>query len=143
MGNLNETNNEKDISLEKAELLEELKNAAKGELPEFEISDQNKDDDFFDFDELEEELRKEIDDQLSELKILEENKEKIGDPQSLGETIKNVVWEQFINQIGGTAGEDFIKKNRGLTLDLSKDAHIQTTENFAEGVQVEAVSLQN
>ena len=133
MDNLNEKNNEKDFSLEKAELEEELKKAINDELPEFEISDQNRDNDFIDFDELEEELRKEIDEQLSELKILEENKEKIGNPQSLGETIKNVVWEQFINQIGGTAGEDFIKKNRGLTLDLSKEAHTQTTENFENG----------
>jgi hypothetical protein len=133
MDNLNEKNNEKDFSLEKAELEEELKKAINDELPEFEISDQNRDDDFIDFDELEEELRKEIDEQLSELIILEENKEKIGNPQSLGETIKNVVWEQFINQIGGTAGEDFIKKNRGLTLDLSKEAHTQTTENFENG----------
>ena len=31
------------------------------------------------------------------------------------------------------AGEDFIEANRGHTLDLSKDAHIQTTENFAKG----------
>lgn len=133
MDNLNEKNNEKDFSLEKAELVEELKEAVKDELPEFEIIDQNKDNDFFDFDELEDELRKEINDQLSELNILEKNKEKIGNPQSLGETIKNVVWEQFINQIGVTAGEDFIKKNRGLTLDLSKDAHTQTTENFENG----------
>ena len=45
----------------------------------------------------------------------------------------NVVWEQFINQVGVIAGEDFIKENRGLTLDLRDSAHIQTTENFAAG----------
>lgn len=36
-------------------------------------------------------------------------------------------------QIGTVAGEDFIKENRGMTLDLRNDAHIQTTENFAKG----------
>ena len=38
------------------------------------------------------------------------------------ETVMNVVWEQFLNQIAVTAGEDFIRENRGLTLDLSNDA---------------------
>ena len=45
----------------------------------------------------------------------------------------NVVWEQFINQVGGIAGEDFIQENRGLTLDLRDSAHIQTAENFEKG----------
>ena len=31
------------------------------------------------------------------------------------------------------AGEDFIKENKGLTLDLRDSAHIQTTENFEKG----------
>lgn len=133
MDNLEEKNSEKDFSLEKAELVNELKREIEGELSDFEVDDEIGNDAFFDFEELEEELRKEVDTQLSELEILEENKEKIGNPESLGEIIKDVVWEQFINQIGVTAGEEFIKKNRGLTLDLSKDAHIQTTENFAKG----------
>ena len=85
------------------------------------------------FDELEEKLQSQLDEQLSELDFLESEKAQIGNPDALGETIKNVVWEQFINQIGVIAGEDFIEANRGLTLDLSKDAHIQTTENFANG----------
>ena len=145
MENLNE-NHEKDFSMEKAELENELTR---------EIEDEIRNNDFLDFDELEEELRKEVEAQLSELKILEENKEKIGNPESLGEIIKNVVWEQFINQIGGKAGEDFIKRNKQLMskmndeafiqttitdddvdrygLDLRKEAHIQTTENFADG----------
>lgn len=124
MDNLNKKNNENDFSLKKAELENELTR---------EIKDEIRNNDFLDFEELEEELRAEVDDQLSELKILEENKEKIGNPESLGEIIKDVVWEQFINQIGVTAGVDFIEKNKGLTLDLSDDAHIQTPENFADG----------
>lgn len=87
----------------------------------------------FDFDDLEERLQSQLDLHLSELDFLETEKEKIGNPDNLGETIKNVVWEQFINQIAITAGEDFIKENNGLKLDLRDKAHIQTTENFANG----------
>jgi len=87
----------------------------------------------FDFDELEAKLEDQLQSELSELDILEEEKEKIGCPDALGNTIKNVVWEQFVNQIGTVAGEDFIKENRGMTLDLRNEAHIQTTENFANG----------
>lgn len=38
-----------------------------------------------------------------------------------------------MNQVAVTAGEDFIKENHGLTLDLRNEAHIQTAENFANG----------
>ncbi|WP_206512538.1 hypothetical protein [Veillonella ratti] len=47
--------------------------------------------------------------------------------------MEKLVWEQFLNQIAITGGEEFIKGNRGMTLDLSDDAHIQTTEKFANG----------
>lgn len=87
----------------------------------------------FDFDELEAKLQGQLEEELSGLEFLQEEREKINSPDALGETIKNVVWEQFINQIATTAGEDFIKENHGLNLDLRKEAHIQTTENFAEG----------
>lgn len=86
-----------------------------------------------DFDELEAKLDADFQQYESELEFLKEEHDKIGNPESLGTTIGNVVWEQFINQIGVTAGEEFIKENRGLNLDLSKDAHIQTTDNFASG----------
>ena len=67
------------------------------------------------------------------MEFLAEEKEAIGSPDRLRDVIKDVVWEQFLNQIAVTAGEDFIKENNGLTLDLSNDAHIQTTDNFAKG----------
>ena len=89
--------------------------------------------DYLDLDDLEEKLQNELDSELSDLDFLEAEKDKIGNPDHLGETIKNVIWEQFLNQIAVTAGEDFIKENNGLTLDLRKEAHIQTTENFADG----------
>lgn len=87
----------------------------------------------FDFDELEAKLQGQLEEELADLEFLQNEREQISNPDNLGETIKNVVWEQFINQIATTAGEDFIKENHGLNLDLRKDAHIQTTENFAKG----------
>jgi|SRR5680860_217909 len=89
--------------------------------------------DSFDFNELETKLQNDLDSQLSELEFLKEDREKIGSPENLGKTVMNVVWEQFLNQLATTAGEDFIKENRGLTLDLRDEAHIQTTENFENG----------
>ncbi len=87
----------------------------------------------FDFDELEKKLQCHLEEELSDVQFLVEEGENIGNPNNLGEIIKDVVWEQFLNQVAVTAGEDFIKENRGLHLDLRKEAHIQTMENFAEG----------
>lgn len=84
-------------------------------------------------DDLESKLDNEIENSLNELKILKEQKETIENPEALGTVVKDVIWEQFQNQIGIQAGEDFIKENRGNTLDLRDSAHIQTTENFAQG----------
>lgn len=84
-------------------------------------------------DELEQSLETKLEEQFEDLTFLQEEREHINNPDHLGETILNVVWEQFMNQVATTAGEDFIKENRGLHLDLRKEAHIQTTENFAEG----------
>ena len=91
------------------------------------------DTDSIDFDDLESKLDSELEEQMADLEGLEADREKIGNPDTIGHTVMNVVWEQFINQVGGVAGEDFIKENRGLTLDLRDSAHIQTTENFAKG----------
>lgn len=84
-------------------------------------------------DDLESKLDDEIENSLNDLKILKEQKEIIENPEALGNVVKDVVWEQFQNQIGIQAGKDFIEENRGNTLDLRVSAHIQTTENFAQG----------
>lgn len=89
--------------------------------------------DSFDFDELEEKLQSQLEEEFADMQFLKEEKEKIGNPDNLGDVIMDVVWEQFLNQVAVTAGEDFIKENRGLHLDLRKKAHIQTTENFEKG----------
>lgn len=82
---------------------------------------------------IEQELEGRLEQQLNDYGKLCYDKSQVGNPQNLGQAIADVVWEQFINQIGVTAGEDFIKENRGLRLNLSKDEHIQTTDNFAKG----------
>ena len=99
----------------------------------FQISQIEFDAEDMDFAQLESQLEAEIDSQMEDLKVLEEEHDKIGNPATIGETVKNVVWEQFINQVGVIAGEDFIRENRGLTLELRDSAHIQTTENFEKG----------
>lgn len=86
----------------------------------------------FDFDELEEKLQSQLEEELADMQFWTEEKGKIGSPDNLGDVIMDVVWEQFLNQVAVTAGEDFIKENRGLTLDLRDEAHIQTPENFAD-----------
>lgn len=96
---------------------------------ELQLSEEN-----FDFDELEKALEQELDAKTLDLELATKDREKIGNPESLAETVGNVVWEQFINQIGRGAGEEFIKQNKGLELDLGNDAHIQTTEKFAKGI---------
>lgn len=99
------------------------------------MANQNEqlDEEALDFDALEKALEQEFDEKNLDLELAIKDREKIGDPKSLAETVGNVVWEQFINQIGIGAGEEFIKQNKGLELDLSYDAHIQTAENFAKG----------
>lgn len=68
------------------------------------------DNDYLDFDELEEKLNSELEESLSDLEFLKEEKEKIANPDHLGEVIQGVIWEQFLNQVAATAGEDFIKE---------------------------------
>ena len=87
----------------------------------------------FDLDALEQKLEEEIGDHLSSLEQLKEEHKLIGNPDGIGAVVLNSVWEQFINQVGVVAGEDFIEANRGLTLDLRAEAHIQTTDNFVHG----------
>lgn len=87
----------------------------------------------FDLEALENKINDNIAEELKDLDYLESEHEKIGNPDNLGDVVQNIVWEQFINQLGSIAGEDFIKANHGLTLDLRNEAHIQTPENFKNG----------
>lgn len=87
----------------------------------------------FNFDELEEKLQQQLEEELADISILQDEGEKINNPDALGEVIQGVVWDQFINQVALVAGDDFIKENHGMKLDLRYESHVQTTENFADG----------
>lgn len=104
-------------------------------MDDFENAEQERslDGESFDFAELETRLTADLDAELSDLEWLKEDREMIGNPDSLGSVVLDVVWDQFVMQIGAVAGEDFIKENRGLKLDLSEEAHFQKTKNFAKG----------
>lgn len=85
------------------------------------------------FEELDEKIEDKLRKDLEDLDFLYQEREKINNPEHLGTVIQDIVWEQFVNQMAVSAGEDFIRENRGLHLDLSNDAHIQTVENFEKG----------
>lgn len=87
----------------------------------------------FDFDALEEKLQSQLDEEIADMQFMAEEKEKIGNPDNLGNVVMDVVWEQFLNQVAVTAGEDFIEENRGLNLDLRDEAHILSAEDFEKG----------
>ena len=70
-------------------------------------------DESINFEILEKQLQEDLVEQMEELDILKNNAEKIENPDTLGEVVLNVVWDQVINQIGVVAGEDFIKENTG------------------------------
>lgn len=85
------------------------------------------------FEQLEEELNAKLEEQMADLRSLEEDREKIGNPDTLGETVLNVIWEQFNNQLGIEGEREFKKKNQGESFDIRDTAHIQTAENFEKG----------
>lgn len=75
-----------------------------------------------------------LSEKLDDLDFLRNDLQHIGSVDHLGDTILNAIWDQFATQVAITAGEDFLRENGGLTLNLKDDAHIQSTENFAEGI---------
>lgn len=84
-------------------------------------------------DDLEQNLQMELDLKLEDLNFLMQEREHINNPDHLGETVLNVIWEQVMTQIPAVAADDFIEANGGLTLDLRNEAHILTVENFEQG----------
>lgn len=93
----------------------------------------NEKDNDFNLDDLENQLTTDLETSFEDLEFLKNEELKIGDPESIGETIQNVIWEQFQIAIGTNAGEDFIEDNNSVNFDPRTSAHIQTTENFAKG----------
>ena len=79
------------------------------------------------------ELQKQIDDQLKELEDIKIEASQIGDPKKLADSISQIIWEQFVIQIAGQAGEEFIKQNNNLNLSLKSADHILNEQSFSEG----------
>lgn len=86
--------------------------------------------DALDFDEIDKQLDDEINNQLKELDDLKMDYKEIGNPKKLTDSISQIVWEQFIIQLAGKAGQDFIKENNNLNLSLKKADHILTETGF-------------
>lgn len=85
-------------------------------------------------DQLEQQLEAALAERLDDLDSLRSELQHVGSVDHLGNIILNAVWDQFAAQVAITAGEEFLHENKGLTLDLSEDAHIQSTENFEKGI---------
>ena len=78
-------------------------------------------------------LQVELNDILDELSTIEEDREKLQNNKYFEEAIQDIIWDQVQNQLAVQIGEEFIKDNNGQKLDLRKEAHIQTAENFEKG----------
>ncbi len=86
-----------------------------------------------DFEIINDEIEKKIDEQLKELEDVKAEAKEIGNPKKLVDSISQIVWEQFVLQIAGQAGEDFIKQNNNLNLSLKKADHFLNTDSFNNG----------
>lgn len=82
---------------------------------------------------LESSLENNLKDVVEHIDQLGIDREKLQNNEYLQESIESIVWEQVQLQVAAQIGEEFIKDNHGQTLDLRKEAHIQTAENFEKG----------
>ena len=82
---------------------------------------------------LENSLENNLKDLIKDIEKIDLDREKLQNSEYLQESIENIVWEQVQLQIAAQIGDEFIKENNGQTLDLRKEAHIQTAENFEKG----------
>ncbi|UJD02038.1 hypothetical protein [Streptococcus oralis] len=99
----------------------------------FELQSSEIDFDYEQLLELEYSLENNLKDVVEHIEQLDIDREKLQNNEYLQESIENIVWEQVQLQLAAQIGEEFIKENNGQTLDLRKDAHIQTAENFEKG----------
>ena len=82
---------------------------------------------------LESSLENNLKDLVEHIDQLDIDRDKLQNNEYLQESIENIVWEQVQLQLAAQIGDEFIKDNNGQTLDLRKEAHIQTAENFEKG----------
>lgn len=105
--------------------------ANENDLLELQVNDL--DIDYEDLLQLENFLENNLKDVVEHIDQLDLDREKLQNNEYLQESIENIVWEQVQLQLAAQIGEEFIKENKGQTLDLRKEAHIQTAENFEKG----------
>ena len=86
-----------------------------------------------DFETIDNDIEKQIDEQLAKLEEIKVEAREIGEPKKLVDSISQIVWEQFVLQIAGQAGEDFIKQNNNLNLSLKKADHYLDPNSFNDG----------
>ena len=82
---------------------------------------------------LESSLEDNLKDVVEHIDQLDIDRDKLQNNEYLQESIENIVWEQVQLQVAAQIGDEFIKDNNDQTLDLRKEAHIQTAENFEKG----------
>lgn len=82
---------------------------------------------------LESSLEDNLKDVVEHIDQLDIDREKLQNNEYLQESIENIVWEQVQLQLAAQIGKEFIEENNDQTLNLRKDAHIQTAENFEKG----------
>ena len=105
--------------------------ANENDLLELQVSDL--DIDYEELLQLESSLESNLKDVVEHIDQLDIDREKLQNNEYLQESIENIVWEQVQLQLAAQIGDEFIKDNNGQTLDLRKEAHIQTAENFEKG----------
>lgn len=99
----------------------------------FELQVSDLDIDYEELLQLESSLENNLKDVVEHIDHLDIDREKLQKNEYFQESIENIVWEQVQLQLAAQIGEEFIKENNGQTLDLRKEAHIQTAENFEKG----------
>ena len=99
----------------------------------FELQSSEIDFDYEQLLEIENSLENNLKEVVEHIEQLDIDREKLQNNEYLQESIENIVWEQVQLQLAAQIGEEFIKDNNGQTLDLRKEAHIQTAENFEKG----------
>lgn len=100
---------------------------------QFELQTTEPDIDYEQLLDLESSLEDNLKDIAEHIDQLDIDRDKLQNNEYLQESIENIVWEQVQLQLAAQIGEEFIKDNNGQTLDLRKEAHIQTAENFEKG----------
>lgn len=82
---------------------------------------------------LESSLENNLKDIVEHIDQLDIDRDKLQNNEYLQESIENIVWGQVQLQLAAQIGKEFIEENNDQTLNLRKEVHIQTAENFEKG----------